>query len=53
MYMVGVATYFYHLTFELVTDTSEIRVEFCFYRWVYQRFAVLGAEYEVYVIFYK
>ena len=51
--MIGVATYFYHRAFEFITDTTEIGVQFCFYRLVYQRFPVFGAEYDVYIIFYE
>ena len=51
--MVGVTAYFDYCAVEFVTDATEVGVQFCFYGWVYQRLSVLGAEYDVYVIFYE
>lgn len=51
--MVGIAANFYNCAFEFITYTTEIGVQFRFYRWVYQRLTVLGAEHDVYVVFYE
>ena len=51
--MVGIATDYSYRATKIITNATEIGVQFCFYRWMYQRFAVLGAEYKVYIIFYK
>ena len=51
--MVCIAAYFYYRTAESVADATKVGVQFSFYRWVYQRFAVFGAENEVYVVFYE
>ena len=49
--MVCIAPNFYYLTVEFIAYPTEIGVQFCFYGWMYQRFAVLGAEYDVQIIF--
>lgn len=51
--MIRIATNYYYRTFEFFADATEVGVQFCFYRRVYQRAAVLGAEYQVDVVFYK
>ena len=53
MDMVGVATNFYYMTFKLVTDATKVAVQFFLYRWMYQRLAILGAEYDMYIVFYE
>ena len=53
MYMVSITANFKHLTIEFVTDATKVTVQLCFYRHIYQRFTVLGAEYDVYIIFYE
>ncbi len=53
MDMVGIATYLYHLAVEVITDSTKIAMQFCFYGLVYQRLAMFGAEYKVDVVFYE
>lgn len=53
MDMVCVASHFYHLTVEFVADATEVAVQFCFNRWMYQRLSVLGTENDVNIVFYE
>jgi len=50
--MIGVSANFYNCTVKIITYSTEIGVKFFFYRRVYQGFTVLGAEYDVNIVFY-
>ena len=51
MYMVGIAACNKRLAFEVFTNAAQVAVQFGFYRWKNEWFAVFGTKYEVDVIF--
>lgn len=51
--MVCVASYLNNLAFELVADPTQITMQLCLYRRIYQRLPVFGTEYKVQVVLYE
>ena len=51
--MVGVASYFYRMTFKVFTNAAEVAVKFVLIGRVNECFTVLSAEHYVEVVFYE
>ena len=51
--MIGIATYFYRLTFQILTDAAEITVKLLFLRWKDKRFSVFSTKHDMDIIFYE
>lgn len=48
--MVDVATHFYRLAFQLITDTSQVAMQFLFHGWLDEWLPVFSTKYQVDII---